>query len=42
MLGVSVIDLLLSRLVEAGANRLLRLLGGPDRVPQANEDFVWF
>ncbi len=34
-------DLLLG-LVEMGANALLRLLGGPDHVPNTNDDFVWF
>jgi hypothetical protein len=42
MLSVYLIDDLLSKLIEAGANRLLRLLGGPDHVPHRNEDFAWF
>lgn len=42
MLSVYLIDGLLLRLIEAGANRLLHLFGGPDHVPHRNEDFVWF
>jgi len=42
MLSLYLIDGLLGRLLEGGANRLLRLLGGPHHVPQQNEDFVWF
>jgi hypothetical protein len=42
MLGIYVIDDLLSQLIEGGANALLRLFGGPDHVPHRNEDFVWF
>jgi hypothetical protein len=42
MLAITLFNELLSRIVEGGANRLLRALGGPDRVPQRNEDFVWF
>jgi hypothetical protein len=42
MLTISVIDELLSRLLEGGANHLLRFFGGPDHVPHRNEDFVWF
>lgn len=42
MLSVYLIDGLLARLLDDGANRLLRLLGGPHHVPRSNEDFVWF
>lgn len=42
MLSVYLIDSVLARLVEAGANRLLRLLGGPDHVPHCNEDLAWY
>jgi hypothetical protein len=42
MLTIALFDRLLSRLIESSANRLLRLVGGPDHVPHANEDFVWF
>jgi hypothetical protein len=42
MLGVYLIDGIFLRLIEAGANRLLQLLGGPDHVPHRNEDLVWY
>ncbi len=42
MLHVYLIDQVLLRLSEGFANRLLRLLGGPDHVPQRNEDLVWY
>ena len=42
MLSITLIDQLLSRLIEGGASRLLRYFGGPDRLPRNNEDFVWF
>jgi hypothetical protein len=42
MMATYLINELVLRLVEGGANLLLRALGGPDHVPHANEDFVWF
>jgi len=42
MLSITLLDRLLSRLTDAGAHRLLRFFGGPDRLPRNNEDFVWF
>jgi hypothetical protein len=42
MLAITVVNELLSCLVENGANRLLRALGGPHHVPHGNEDFIWF
>jgi hypothetical protein len=42
MLTISLIDHFIARLIEGGANCLLRAFGGPDHVPQGNEDFVWF
>ena len=42
MLGVYLIDGLFMRAIEAAANRLLHLLGGPDHVPHRNEDLVWY
>jgi hypothetical protein len=42
MMATYLINEMLLRLVERGANVVLRLLGGPDRVPQANDDLVWY
>ena len=42
MLGTYLINELILRVLEAGANTLLRALGGPDHVPNCNEDFVWY
>ena len=42
MLSVYMIDQLVLRLSEGFANRILQLLGGPDQVPQRNEDLVWY
>jgi len=42
MLNVYLIDQVVLRLSEGFANRLLRLLGGPEHVPQRNEDLVWY
>jgi hypothetical protein len=42
MLTVSLIDELLQRLLAGMAVALLRILGGPDRLPNRNDDFVWF
>jgi hypothetical protein len=42
MMATYLINELLLRLVERGANVVLRLLGGPDHVPQSNDDFVWY
>jgi len=42
MLSVFLIDQAILRFTENVANRLLQLLGGPDHVPQRNEDLVWY
>lgn len=42
MMSVYLIDRIALRLTENVANRLLQLLGGPDHVPQRNEDLVWY
>lgn len=42
MFAITLVNEVLSRLVEGGANRLLRALGGPHHLPHGNEDFVWF
>ncbi len=42
MTATYLINELLLRMVELGANALLRRLGGPDHVPQTNDDFVWY
>jgi hypothetical protein len=42
MLGTYLISEAILSMVEAGANVLLRAIGGPDHVPNANEDFGWF
>jgi hypothetical protein len=42
MLGSYLITETLLRAIEAAANVLLRAIGGPDHVPQSNDDFVWF
>jgi hypothetical protein len=42
MLGTYLISEAILRMVETGANLLLRAIGGPDHVPNTNEDFVWF
>ncbi len=42
MLSISLIDGVIMRLIDGVANRLLRLFGGPDQVPQRNEDLVWY
>jgi len=42
MLGSYLVNEALLRVLEAGANALLRAIGGPDHVPNCNEDFVWF
>ena len=42
MLGTYLISEALLKVIEAGANMVLRSLGGPDHVPNCNEDFVWF
>lgn len=42
MLSFSPIDQAVLRLAENIADRLLQLLGGPDHVPQRNEDLVWY
>jgi hypothetical protein len=42
MMATYLINELLLALVELGANALLRLLGGPDRVPNSNDDLVWY
>jgi hypothetical protein len=42
MLHIALIDQLALPMIEAVANRLLRLFGGPHHVPHRNEDFVWF
>jgi len=42
MLSTYLIEQAVLRLIEGGANRLLRLFGGPDHVPHRNDDFVWF
>lgn len=42
MMATYLINELLLKAVEGGANVLLRLLGGPDHVPNTNDDFVWF
>jgi hypothetical protein len=42
MLGTYLISEVLLKMVEAAANLLLRAIGGPDHVPNCNEDFVWY
>lgn len=42
MLSIFLVDPWVLRLSEGFATRLLQLLGGPDRVPQRNEDLVWY
>ncbi len=42
MLHVYLIDQVALPLIERVANRLLRLIGGPDHVPHRNEDLVWY
>jgi hypothetical protein len=42
MLSIFLVDPWVLRLSEGFATRLLKLLGGPDRVPQRNEDLVWY
>jgi hypothetical protein len=42
MVGAFLFSEAILRLIEAGANILLRAVGGPDHVPQRNEDFVWY
>jgi hypothetical protein len=42
MLGTYLISEAILRMVEIGVNLLLRAIGGPDHVPNTNEDFVWF
>jgi hypothetical protein len=42
MLSTYLINEAVLHLVEIGANLVLRALGGPDHVPDCNEDFVWF
>lgn len=42
MMAPYLISELLLRLVEQVANGLLRALGGPDHVPNTNEDFVLY
>jgi hypothetical protein len=42
MFGITLVNEVLLWLIEGGANRLLRALGGPDRLPRRNEDFVWY
>lgn len=42
MLGTYLISEAILKVVEAGANLLLRTIGGPHHVPNCNEDFVWY
>jgi hypothetical protein len=42
MLGTYLINEVVLRIVELAANVVLRALGGPDHVPNQNEDFVWY
>jgi len=42
MLGTYLIGEMALNVIEAGANVVLRALGGPDHVPNCNEDFVWY
>jgi len=42
MLGTYLISEMVLATVESVANLLLRALGGPDHVPNCNEDFVWY
>jgi hypothetical protein len=42
MLNIYFVEQILLPLVEGVANRLLRLAGGPYRVPQRNDDLVWY
>lgn len=42
MMGVYLINELVLKVVESAANTLLRAIGGPDHVPNCNDDFVWY
>lgn len=42
MLNVYFVEQVALPLLEGLANRLLRSLGGPDHVPQRNDDLVWY
>ncbi|HYS11973.1 MAG TPA: hypothetical protein VEN28_01580 [Burkholderiaceae bacterium] len=42
MVSTYLISEAILRMLEAGANVLLRAIGGPHHVPNTNEDFVWY
>lgn len=42
MVATYLINEALLRIIGAGLNLVLRAIGGPDHVPNENEDFVWY